>query len=106
VPLAHGAATRLSAPGGHSGRANMKTLIVQIKCKLGEAYNVAAFMADNMAECGIYSISGAYDLLAIVNLEDDVDPGVFVTKRLHTVPGITETNTMIAFNAFTPSVKT
>jgi DNA-binding Lrp family transcriptional regulator len=83
----------------------VKTLIVQMKCKLGEAYNVAAFVVDHVAECQIYSISGAYDLLAIVNLENDVDPGMFVNKRLHTVPGIVETNTMIAFNAFTPSVK-
>ena len=83
----------------------MRTLIVQIKCKLGEAYDVAAFVVDNVAQCQIYSISGAYDLLAIVNLEDDVDPGVFVNKRLHSVPGIAETNTMIAFNAFTPSGK-
>ena len=83
----------------------MKTLIVQIKCKLGEAYDVAAFVVDNVAQCLIYSISGQYDLLAIVNLEDEVDPGVFVNKRLHCVPGIVETNTMIAFNAFTPSGK-
>jgi hypothetical protein len=46
----------------------MKTLIVQIKCKLGVAYDVAAYIADHVAECQIYSISGAYDLLAIVNL--------------------------------------
>jgi DNA-binding Lrp family transcriptional regulator len=83
----------------------MKTLIVQIKCKLGEAYDVAAFVVDHVAQCQIYSISGQYDLLAIVNLEDEVDPGVFVNKRLHCVPGIVETNTMIAFNAFTPSGK-
>jgi hypothetical protein len=83
----------------------MKTLIVQIKCKLGVAYDVAAYIADHVAECQIYSISGAYDLLAIVNLEGDVDPGVFVNTRLHAVPGVAETNTMIAFNAFTPSRK-
>ncbi len=65
--------------------------------------DVAAFVADNIAECQVYSISGAYDLMVIVNLENNVDPGVFVTKRLHSVPGIVETNTIIAFNAFTPS---
>jgi len=83
----------------------MKTVIVQIKCKLGVAYDVAAYIADNVAQCQIYSISGAYDLLAIVNLENDIDPGVFVNSRLHAVPGIADTNTMIAFNAFTPSKK-
>jgi len=86
-----------------AGVSKMKTLFVQIKCKLGEAYKVAAFVADNISECQVYSISGAYDLLAIVNLAKDVDPGVFVTTRLHSVPGIVETNTIIAFNAFTPS---
>jgi DNA-binding Lrp family transcriptional regulator len=83
----------------------MKTLIVQIKCKLGEAYNVAAYVIDNVIQCQMYSISGVYDLLAIINLDEDVDPGMFIEKKLHTVPGILETNTMIAFNAFTPSGK-
>jgi len=83
----------------------MKTLIVQIKCQLGEAYNVAAYIVDNVAQCQIYSISGAYDLLALINLESEVDPGMFVNKRLHSVPGIAETSTMIAFNAFTPSAR-
>jgi hypothetical protein len=78
----------------------MKTLIVQIKCQLGEAYNVAGYIVDNVAEAYIYSISGPYDLLAIFNLDDDVDPGVFINTQLHKVPGIAETNTMIAFNAF------
>jgi len=83
----------------------MKTLIVQIKCKLGEAYDVAAYIVDNVTGCQIYSISGVYDLLAIITLDEEVDPGVFVNKKLHAVPGIVETNTMIAFNAFTPSLK-
>jgi len=81
----------------------MKTLIVQIKCQLGEAYNVAAYIIDNVAPCQIFSISGTYDLMAIINLEQDIDPGVFINAKLHKVPGIAETNTMIAFNAFTPA---
>lgn len=80
----------------------MKTLIVQIKCQLGEAYNVAAYIIDKVIPCHIYSISGHYDLLAIINLDDEIDPGVFVNTKLHKVPGIGETSTMIAFNAFTP----
>jgi len=50
-------------------------------------------------------VSGEYDLLAIVNLDDEIDPGIFVTKRLQAVPGVAGTNTTIAFNAFTPSAK-
>ncbi|MBU6448295.1 MAG: Lrp/AsnC family transcriptional regulator [Rhodospirillales bacterium] len=80
----------------------MKTLIVQIKCELGRAYDVAAYIMDNVTPCHIYSISGAYDLLAIINLDDEQDPGIFINKNLHKVPGIRDTDTMIAFNAFTP----
>ncbi|EKN00627.1 MULTISPECIES: Lrp/AsnC ligand binding domain-containing protein [Acidocella] len=80
----------------------MKTLIVQIKCELGQAYEVAAYIIDNVIPCHIYSISGPYDLMAIINLEEDEDPGLFVNKHLHKVPGIRDTSTMTAFNAFTP----
>lgn len=80
----------------------MKTLIVQIKCELGQAYDVAAYIIDNVTPCQIYSISGGFDLLALINLDDDVDVGVFVNQQLHKVPGIRDTSTMIAFNAFTP----
>ena len=80
----------------------MKTLIVQIKCELGRAYDVAAYIMDNVTPCHIYSISGAYDLMAIINLEDELDPGIFINKNLHKVPGMRDTYTMIAFNAFTP----
>ena len=66
----------------------MKTLIVQIKCELGQAYEVAAYIIDNVIPCHIYSISGPYDLMAIINLEEDEDPGLFVNKHLHKVPGI------------------
>ena len=81
---------------------DMKTLIVQIKCELGQAYDVAAYIIDNVAPCQIYSVSGSYDLLALINLDDDIDVGVFVNQRLHKVPGIKDTSTVIAFNAFTP----
>lgn len=81
----------------------MKTLFVQIKCELGKAYDVAAYIVDEIIEAQIYSTSGQYDLIGVFNLDDSVDPGVFVNKRLHTVPGLAETNTIIAFNAFTPA---
>ena len=83
----------------------MKTLIVQIKCKLGTTYDVAASIIDDVQAAQIYSVSGPYDLLAIFSLEDDVDPGVFINKRVHAVAGILDTSTTIAFNAFTPSNK-
>ena len=83
----------------------MRTLIVQIKCKPGTTYDVAAAIIDDIQEGQIYSVSGAYDLLAIFTLGAGIDPGVFINKRVHTIANIVDTNTTIAFNAFTPSNK-
>lgn len=80
----------------------MLTLIVQIKCELGQAYDVAASIVDDLVGCQIYSVSGSYDLLAIVYLPKSEDPGIFVNKRLHSIPGVKDTCTTIAFNAFNP----
>lgn len=79
----------------------MKTIFVQIKCKLGAAYEVA----DRIVECveaasEIYSTSGEYDLLLKCYLEDGVDIGHFVTERVQRLPGIKDTFTIVAFKAF------
>ena len=50
----------------------------------------------------IYSTSGHWDLLVQFRLEDGLDPGLFVNDRLHRVPGIRDTYTIMVFDAFTP----
>ncbi len=80
----------------------MQTIFVQVKCQLGQAYAVAAAVAeqvDGVSE--VYSISGHYDLMLKCYLENDADIGHFVTERLQTLPGIADTFTIIAFKAFT-----
>ena len=83
----------------------MKTLIVQIKCEIGQTYDVAIEIMDDVMPAELYSISGPFDLLGIFRLEEDVDPGYFVNKKLHMVNGIKNTSSTVAFNAFTPSKK-
>jgi DNA-binding Lrp family transcriptional regulator len=80
-----------------------RTIFVQIKCRLGTAYEVAARILDTVEPVAeIYSISGQYDLLAKFRLEEGQDPGLFVTTVLQKVDGVADTYTMIGFNAFTP----
>ena len=80
----------------------MNTLFVQIKCQLGESYGVAERIVDTLEDGKIYSTSGPFDLMAIFHLDGSIDPGVFVNERLHAISGIADTNTILAFNAFTP----
>jgi DNA-binding Lrp family transcriptional regulator len=81
----------------------MNSIFVQIKCELGQAYQVAAQLADEFENASqIYSTSGHWDLLVQFRLEDGLDPGLFVNEKLHRVPGIKDTYTIMVFDAFTP----
>jgi DNA-binding Lrp family transcriptional regulator len=83
----------------------MNAIFVQIKCDLGQAYQVAAQLADEFENASqIYSTSGHYDLLVQFRLEEGEDPGLFVNQKLHQVPGIKDTYTIMVFDAFTPGV--
>ena len=78
----------------------MRPIFVMVKCSLGKAYEVADHLAQEVEQASeIYSTSGQYDLLVKCYLEDDTDPGHFVTERLQTLPGVTDTFTLITFKA-------
>ena len=79
----------------------MKPLFVKIKCALGETFNVAADIFDSIEETSeVYSTSGEYDLLAKFFLPEASSPGRFVAEKLHKIPGIRDTYTLIAFRIF------
>jgi len=80
----------------------MKTVFVMIKCQLGETYEVAAIIADEIPEVrSVYSTSGNYDLLAQFQLSDDQEIGRFIARSVQTVKGVKDTYTIIGLNAFT-----
>ena len=81
----------------------MKTIFVNVKCELGQAYAVADTAVQRIEQVSeVYSISGQYDLLMKFYLTDDADIGHFVTERVQTLPGVKDTFTIIAFKAFSP----
>ena len=79
----------------------MRAIFVQIKCEMGQAYRVAREAADSVREMSeLFSTSGQYDLLGKFYLEAEQDIGQFVTEKIQTLPGVKDTYTLIAFNAF------
>ena len=78
----------------------MTPFFVQIKCELGKAYEVATAIADSEIASEIYSTAGDYDLLAKFYLDAETDIGHFVNEKVHTIPGIKDTYTIITFRAF------
>jgi DNA-binding Lrp family transcriptional regulator len=79
----------------------MQTIFVQLKCDLGRAYEVAAELVERDSVSEVYSISGQYDLLAKCYLDNAEDIGRYVESQVHSIAGIRDTHTTIAFNAFT-----
>jgi DNA-binding Lrp family transcriptional regulator len=68
---------------------------------MGQAYRVARDAADRVPEMSeLFSTSGQYDLLGKFYLDNDQDIGLFVTEKIQTLPGVKDTYTLIAFNAF------
>ncbi len=80
----------------------MRAIFVMIKCEMGRAYQVAQDAADRIEELSeLHSTSGQYDLLGKFYLDPEQDTGRFVTERVQALPGVRDTYTLIAFNAFT-----
>ncbi len=79
----------------------MQTIFINVKCKLGKAYEVAdAAVLEIEQVSEVHSVSGQYDLLMKCYLDDGVDIGHFVNERVQTLPGVRDTFTTIAFKAF------
>jgi DNA-binding Lrp family transcriptional regulator len=78
----------------------MTPFFVMIKCQLGKSYEVATALADAEIASEIYSTAGDYDLLVKFYIDAGGDIGHFVNERVHPVPGIQDTKTIITFKAF------
>ena len=80
----------------------MRAIFVRIKCEMGMAYTVAQEAADSIEQMSeMYSTSGQYDLLGKFYLDAEQDIGRFVTEKVQTLRGVSDTYTLITFNAFT-----
>ena len=78
----------------------MTPFFVLIKCQLGKAYEVATELADAEIASEIYSTAGDYDLLVKFYIAEGGDIGHFVNEKVHRIPGIQDTKTIITFKAF------
>lgn len=78
----------------------MITAIVLIKTDVARIPEVAeAIVAlDGVSE--VYSITGEYDLLAMVRVHQHEELAEVIPGRLNKVPGIVDTETHIAFEAY------
>lgn len=78
----------------------MVTSIILINAERTQINDVAEQLAEIESISEVYSVSGKYDLVSIVRVKSNDELSDLVTNQLKTVAGITHTETMLAFQAY------
>ena len=78
----------------------MVTSIILMNVERALVNNIAEQLADRPEISEVYSVSGSYDLVAIVRVPNNDDLAKLVTEHLTQIGGIIHTETMLAFRAY------
>jgi DNA-binding Lrp family transcriptional regulator len=75
----------------------MITAVVLIQTEREKVNSVGEILAEIDGIVEVYSVSGRYDLVAIIRLETNEKLAELMTEKITSVEGITDTESMIAF---------
>lgn len=78
----------------------MITTIVLIQAEPKHIPKTAAALAGIDGVTDVYSVSGEWDLIAIVKVAEYAQIAEIVTEKFPTVPGLVKTTTLTAFRAY------
>ena len=78
----------------------MVTSLILLKIERGKINNVAEQLTDTSGISEVYSVSGNYDLIAIVRVKTNDELASLVTTKLSQIEAITKTETMLAFKTY------
>jgi DNA-binding Lrp family transcriptional regulator len=78
----------------------MLSAIVLLRTERDKTNKVAEAIADMEGISEVYSVAGRYDLAAIVRTTDNDQLAKIVTEQIRAVPGITSSETLIAFQVY------
>ncbi|HEY2027989.1 MAG TPA: Lrp/AsnC ligand binding domain-containing protein [Myxococcales bacterium] len=79
------------------------TAVVLIKARTDQINEVAGALAEIDGVTEVFSVAGRYDLVATVRRERNEDIADLVSGKMHKVPGIVESETLIAFRVYRKS---
>lgn len=78
----------------------MLSAIVLLNTERDKTNQVAETLADLEGVTEVYSVAGRYDLAAVVRASDNDQLAKVVTDKIRGVPGITSSETLIAFRVY------
>ena len=78
----------------------MVSAVVLLKTFRGRVNEVATELAELDGITEVYSVGGRYDLVAILRVRDNDAMAALGTERMLKVEGVADSETLIAFRAF------
>ena len=78
----------------------MVTAIVLLKVERDRVNEIASALSDLDGISEVYSVSGQYDLVAMVRVKDNDGLADVVTRHMLKIKGIDSTETMLSFRCY------
>ena len=78
----------------------MVTSIILLKAAREHINELAQELADIPGVSEVFSVSGRYDIVVIARVRDNDELADLATNRMAKIEGITQSETMLAFRAF------
>ena len=78
----------------------MISAVVLINVQRNQINETAQSLLEIEGVSEVYSVTGEYDLVALLRLHQYEDLAEVVTNRMVQLPGITKTNTLMAFQCY------
>ena len=78
----------------------MVMAVVLVNVRAEETVRVATELVEIAGVSEVFSVAGNYDLVALLRVADNEALADIVTSRIRKVSGITRTETLIAFRAY------
>jgi DNA-binding Lrp family transcriptional regulator len=78
----------------------MVTAITLMNIERGKIDSVADQLVEIQGVSEVYSVSGQYDLIAVIRVKQNEDLADVVTEHIRKIEGIQRTETMLAFRAY------
>lgn len=76
------------------------TAMVMIKAQPSRSAALASEIAEVAGVSEVFSVAGRFDLVAIVRAQRNEDLADIVSGNMHSLPGILESETLIAFRVY------
>jgi DNA-binding Lrp family transcriptional regulator len=83
-----------------AGESTLVTAIILLNAERTHINDVAEQLAEISGISEVYSVSGSYDLIAMVRVKSNEELSDLVTQKMKEIDGITRTESMLAFRAY------